>query len=298
MVLVVFKYWNFATAPRGLSHLPGFGPGKRSARDPAPKFVLSAKRLLCERERRFSFMNISSAIFDRSAPDLGSCPDTSLPEFAFIGRSNVGKSSLLNLIAGKQGLARVSPRPGFTKMINFFTMNKTWRLVDLPGYGYAHVGREDRSQFNRAVLEYLQERANLLCVFALIDAGLPPQPMDLEFVEWLADNSVPFVLVFTKTDKVQASTVSANIKAFEARISEWCETLPEILTCSSTARSGRAALLNLIGEAMEPQADDGSAGSGGGGCEVELPPEILPPIGRGMRIHATRNTLPNPKRPW
>src|SRR3954467_13041647 len=106
-------------------------------------------------------MNISSAIFDRSAPDLDSCPDESLPEFAFIGRSNVGKSSLLNLLAGKQGLARVSPTPGFTKLLNFFTVNKSWRLVGLPGYGFAQVARKDKAQFNDAVMNYLENRPNL-----------------------------------------------------------------------------------------------------------------------------------------
>src|SRR5688572_13502374 len=150
-------------------------------------------------------MNISSAIFDRSAPSLDSCPDESLPEFAFIGRSNVGKSSLLNMLAGKQGLARVSPTPGFTKLINFFTMNKRWRLVDLPGYGFAHVAREDSARFNQAVLDYLQHRKNLCLVFALIDSSLPPQKIDLEFVEWLTGNSVPYVLVFTKTDTTTAA---------------------------------------------------------------------------------------------
>src|SRR3954470_3835340 len=120
-------------------------------------------------------MNISSAIFDRSAPDLDSCPDESLPEFAFIGRSNVGKSSLLNMLSGQRNLARVSATPGFTKTINFFTMSKRWRLVDLPGYGYAHVARADKSQFNQAVADYLLRRANLCCVFALVDSGLAPQ---------------------------------------------------------------------------------------------------------------------------
>src|SRR5947208_16388659 len=119
-------------------------------------------------------MDISSAIFHCSAPDLDSCPDESLPEFAFIGRSNVGKSSLLNMLSGKEDLARVSPTPGFTKLINIFTMNKTWRLVDLPGYGFAQVARADSSRFNNAVSNYLKNRANLRCVFALIDSGLSP----------------------------------------------------------------------------------------------------------------------------
>ena len=195
-------------------------------------------------------MNITSAVFDRSAPDLDSCPDESLPEFAFIGRSNVGKSSLLNFLAGKRELARVSRTPGFTKLINFFTMSNTWRLVDLPGYGFAHVARKDKARFNEAVNDYLQHRSNLLCVFALIDSGLPPQEIDVEFVAWLADNSIPFVLVFTKTDKVSAAKVQTNIAAFKERMSEWCETMPDILTCSATARLGRAELLTVIKEAI------------------------------------------------
>src|SRR5438105_4886034 len=168
-------------------------------------------------------MNISSAIFDRSAPDLASCPDESLPEFAFIGRSNVGKSSLLNMLAGKGVLARVSPRPGLTKLINFFTMSKTWRLVDLPGYGFAQGAKKDRFRFNRAVNDYLKHRPNLCCVFALLDSSLAPQPIDVDFVEWLTRNSIPFVLVFTKTDRGTPETVQANIAAFKAAIAGWFE---------------------------------------------------------------------------
>src|SRR5881394_1610827 len=173
-------------------------------------------------------MNISSAIFDRSAPDLDSCPDESLPEFAFIGRSNVGKSSLLNMLSGKRELARVSPTPGFTKLINMFTMNKTWRLVDLPGYGFAQVAREDSTRFNEAVLDYLQHRQNLCCVFVLIDSSLPPQAIDLEFLEWLTSHHRPYILVFTKTDTVTPEQVQMNIAAFTDRISAWFEKLPEI----------------------------------------------------------------------
>jgi GTP-binding protein len=168
-------------------------------------------------------VNISSAIFDCSAPDLDSCPDESLPEFAFIGRSNVGKSSLLNMLAGEQGLARVSRTPGFTKLINLFTMNKCWRLVDLPGYGFAHAARKDSARFNQTVNDYLENRPNLCLVFALIESGLAPQEIDLEFVEWLARHAVPFVFVFTKTDKVSAVTAQTNIAAFTDRISAWFE---------------------------------------------------------------------------
>jgi len=173
-----------------------------------------------------------------------------LPEFAFIGRSNVGKSSLLNFLSGKRELARVSNTPGFTKLINFFTINQNWRLVDLPGYGYAHVARQDQTKFNAAVHDYLQNRANLFCVFALIDASLPPQELDVEFIVWLVDHAVPFVLVFAKSDKVSTTKMQTHITAFKARISENCEMLPDILTCSATARLGRSALLNVIEEAM------------------------------------------------
>ncbi|HEY0456393.1 MAG TPA: ribosome biogenesis GTP-binding protein YihA/YsxC [Verrucomicrobiae bacterium] len=191
-------------------------------------------------------MHISSAIFHSSAPDLDSCPDESLPEFAFIGRSNVGKSSLLNLLTGKEALARVSPRPGFTKLINIFTINKTWRLVDLPGYGYAQVARQDRAQFNRQVGEYLKHRPNLACVFALLDSGLAPQKIDLEFVEWLTRHTVPYVLVFTKTDQCTPEEVLANIAAFKACIAGLFVELPQVFMCSSTSGQGRSELLGVI----------------------------------------------------
>ncbi|HEY4414269.1 MAG TPA: ribosome biogenesis GTP-binding protein YihA/YsxC [Verrucomicrobiae bacterium] len=195
-------------------------------------------------------MDISSATFECSAPDLASCPDESLPEFAFIGRSNAGKSSLLNFLAGEAGLARVSPTPGFTKLINLFTMNQAWRLVDLPGYGFAEGSRKDSKQFNRAVSNYLKNRPNLCLVFALIDSGLTPQPIDLEFIEWLARNEVPFVLVFTKTDKNPPVVVEKNIAAFMENIAAWFVQPPVHFTCSAVAGQGRAALLGVIGEAM------------------------------------------------
>jgi len=243
-------------------------------------------------------MNISSAIFDRSAPDLDSCPDESLPEFAFIGRSNVGKSSLLNMLAGKNGLARVSPTPGFTKLINIFTMNKTWRLVDLPGYGYAHVARQDKSKFNRAVNDYLQHRANLCCVFALIDSGLPPQKMDLEFVEWLTRKSVPFVLVFTKTDTGTDATVQKNIQAFTDCISGWFEKLPEIFTCSATAKHGRRELLGVIEKSMATDQCETQAESGPPTRETVLPSGDLPATGRKVSARKPQARRPNPARPW
>ena len=243
-------------------------------------------------------MNISSAIFDCSAPDLDSCPDESLPEFAFIGRSNVGKSSLLNMLAGEQGLARVSPVPGFTKLINFFTMNKTWRLVDLPGYGFAQVARKDKAKFNQAVNDYLEQRANLCCVFALIDATLPPQKIDLEFIEWLIDNSVPFVLVFTKTDKSSTAKIQPNIDAFTARVSELCENLPAVFTSSATTRQGRKELLELIDEALaEARAVDLVEPEPLPGDELTTP-EASPTAVRKVRASAAPAKRHNPARPW
>ena len=245
-------------------------------------------------------MNISSAIFDRSAPDLASCPDESLPEFAFIGRSNVGKSSLLNLLAGKDALARMSPTPGFTKLINIFTINKTWRLVDLPGYGFAQVAREDKALFNRAVNNYLKHRPNLCCVFALLDSGLAPQQIDLAFVEWLTRHSVPFVLVFTKTDRGTPDEVQANIAAFTGCIAGWFEKLPEIFQCSSTTGQGRSELLGIISATL----DAGPAESEPKPPIAPLPPEVEPPFSMQVRAVSSREKSPHGKkrlkgaRPW
>ncbi len=235
-------------------------------------------------------MNISSAIFDCSAPDLDSCPDESLPEFAFIGRSNVGKSSLLNMLSGRLDLARVSPVPGFTKLINIFTINKTWRLVDLPGYGFAEGARKAKFKFNHAVDDYLKHRTNLSCVFALLDSGLPPQEMDVEFVAWLTRNAVPFVLVFTKTDKVAPAAVQANIAAFTDRISGWFEKLPAIFTCSAMAGRGRDELLGVIAEMMNAkQAESEQAQS-----EAVNPPDNLATT--GQRVSPKKR--PDLSRPW
>ena len=243
-------------------------------------------------------MNISSAIFDRSAPDLDSCPDESLPEFAFIGRSNVGKSSLLNMLAGRDGLARVSPTPGFTKLINIFTMNKTWRLVDLPGYGFAQVAREDRTRFNKAVLDYLQHRRNLCCVFALIDSSLPPQAIDLEFVDWLTSHRRPYVLVFTKADTATPVQVQANIAAFTERIAGWFEQRPEIFTCSATTEQGRWELLGMIEKSIAAAQVEGSAEPEPPAQAAVLPPEELPAPGWPVRATATHKRRHQRARPW
>ena len=230
-------------------------------------------------------VHISSAIFHCSAPNLDACPDESLPEFAFIGRSNVGKSSLLNMLAGEHGLARVSPKPGFTKLINIFKMNKTWRLVDLPGYGFAQGAKKDTAKFNKAVAQYLKHRPNLCLVFALIESGLTPQEIDVEFIEWLARNGVPFVLVFTKTDKVPPATVQANIAAFMKRIAAWFEKPPANFTCSAETGHGRQDLLGVIEEMMTAiQAESN---------QTPEDPENLP-----VKLPPTRKRGPDLNRPW
>ncbi len=198
-------------------------------------------------------MNTTSATFVRSVADFELCPEPTLPEFAFAGRSNVGKSSLLNLLVGKRDLAKVSATPGHTKHLNFFDIAGHWRLVDCPGYGYAKVEREERGRFSQLVADYLANRPNLECVFTLIDSSLPPQALDLEFIDWLSDHEVPFVLVFTKIDRASSDKVQEHMDAMKALLSERFENLPEIYTTSSIERRGRSALLKVIESTVRPR---------------------------------------------
>lgn len=196
-------------------------------------------------------MKISSATFLTSSPDLELCPDSALQEFAFIGRSNVGKSSLLNLLAGRKDLAKVSSTPGATRLINFFTMNKNWLLVDLPGYGYAKVKKESRAEFQKAVSDYLSQREQLRCVFVLIDSRLTPQAIDLEFCDWLATGSIPFVLVFTKTDKSKAVKVKANVELFLEALKERVEGDPRYFMSSIKTGKGRTDILGFVDQILK-----------------------------------------------
>jgi GTP-binding protein len=195
-------------------------------------------------------MNIRSATFQISAPDLASCPVSDLPEFAFIGRSNVGKSSLLNMLVGGKDLAKVSPTPGHTQLINFFSMNKTWSLVDLPGYGFAKTGKMKVDRFQEMIATYLTGRENLACVFVLIDSRHTPQQIDLDFLQWLMDAGAPLALVFTKTDLSKPNQVQKNIALFEAQISEWSREIPVIFTSSAKTKSGRPQLLEFIEQTL------------------------------------------------
>ncbi len=191
-------------------------------------------------------MKIKSAVFETSAPQLNDCPPATLPEFAFIGRSNVGKSSLINLLAAKRDLAKVSATPGKTRLINFFRINDAWRLVDLPGYGYAKVGKEQRADFNEAVADFLEERENLRRVFVLIDSRLPPQRIDGEFLQWLAECEVPFALVFTKADKQSASQTRTKIELFQRTMEEWGVAVPDCFVSSAETKLGRSEILAFI----------------------------------------------------
>jgi len=195
-------------------------------------------------------MKVLSAKFTKSAVRLAECPQADLPEFAFIGRSNVGKSSLINLLTNKEGLARVSKTPGRTREINFFKINEAWGLVDLPGYGYAKVSKSQRDQFNEFVSEYLLERESLCGTFVLIDSRHSPQKIDLEFVGWLVEAGLPFALIFTKTDKSKPRVVKKNISLFLEAMKEFTEGSPVYFETSTTTRDGRKGVLSFIEDAL------------------------------------------------
>ena len=191
-------------------------------------------------------MLIKSAEFVVSNSRVEKCPTTGLPEYAFIGRSNVGKSSLINMLTGRKGLAMTSQKPGKTQLINHFIINKEWHLVDLPGYGYARLSKDGRDGLRRMIEDYVLERRELVCLFVLLDARLEPQKIDLAFIEWLGEESVPFALVFTKADKLSKGKLSANISAYKERLLEGWEELPPLFITSSEERTGRDELLDYI----------------------------------------------------
>lgn len=204
-------------------------------------------------------MKITSATFVTSAADLAGCPRLAPPEFAFIGRSNVGKSSLINLLAGRNALAKTSATPGKTRLINFFLINGAWLLVDLPGYGYAKVSQSRRADFNEAVADYLEHRENLRRAFVLIDARLDPQAIDLEFLHWLADVEAPFALVFTKIDKVSGNVLQKNASAFRRALAERCAVEAPVFFSSSVSGRGRSELLQCIAADVRRAREDSNA---------------------------------------
>lgn len=191
-------------------------------------------------------MIIKSAEFVISNTDVKKCPATSLPEYAFIGRSNVGKSSLINMLTQHKGLAMTSQKPGKTQLINHFLINKEWHLVDLPGYGYARVGQANRERLKGIIEDYILEREQLTSLFILLDCRHEPQKIDLEFIEWAGENGVPFALIFTKADKLTRGKLAANLEVYRNKLLETWEELPPIFVTSSEERSGREELLAYI----------------------------------------------------
>jgi len=191
-------------------------------------------------------MIIKEAEFVISCTDIDKCPKSKLPEYAFIGRSNVGKSSLINMLTGRNFLAKVSVKPGKTRVINHFLINKEWYLVDLPGYGFAHASKTDRQKWEQFIRKFLLHRENLFCIFVLIDSRHEPQRIDLDFMEWLGEKEIPFVIVFTKTDKLTKTKMSQfELEYAEKLMETWVET-PQMFTTSSETGLGREEILDFI----------------------------------------------------
>jgi GTP-binding protein len=193
-------------------------------------------------------MLITSAQFIKSSKLVNDCPKPDLPEYAFIGRSNVGKSSLINMITGVKKLAKTSVTPGKTQLINHFTINEQWYLADLPGYGYAKISRETRDKWEKMIKNFLLKRENLLSTFILIDSRIEPQKSDMEFMEWMGSSETPFVIVFTKTDKLKRNELIRNIEDYKKELKENWEELPYIILSSATTKLGKEEILNFIEE--------------------------------------------------
>lgn len=192
-------------------------------------------------------MKIKTANFVISNSDVAKCPKERLPEYAFIGRSNVGKSSLINMLTGRNKLAKISGRPGKTQLINHFKINENWFLVDLPGYGYAKVSKSIKRTFQSFIKNYFLQREQLICTFVLVDCRHEPQKIDLEFMEFLGENGIPFCIVFTKADKLKLSELNRNVQAYTRKMTStiW-EEMPQYFVTSSSTSDGKEDLLNYI----------------------------------------------------
>lgn len=196
-------------------------------------------------------MEIKNVEFTKSSSEMGQCPKNDKPEYAFIGRSNVGKSSLINMLMNHKGLAKTSGRPGKTQLINHFLVDEKWYVVDLPGYGYAKVSKSSKRDFQQLITSYLRIRESLVCVFVLLDSRLEPQKNDLEFLQWLGENQVPFAIVFTKLDKLSSNEFGKNMARYKKRLLVDWESLPPIFATSATSKTGREEVLAYIGKLNE-----------------------------------------------
>lgn len=191
-------------------------------------------------------MKITSAEFVTSNTDPAKCPISTIPEYAFIGRSNVGKSSLINMLTNRKNLAKTSSRPGKTQLINHFLINGNWHLVDLPGYGYAKVSKTAKKTFQKFITSYFEYRTQMICAFVLIDCRHEPQAIDLEFMEWMGEHRVPFCIIFTKADKLKPKALERNISRYQEVLLESWEGLPPFFKSSSTNGMGREEILQYI----------------------------------------------------
>lgn len=193
-------------------------------------------------------MEIHQAEFIISNSDISKCPAPTLPEYAFIGRSNVGKSSLINMLTNHKKLAKISSKPGKTQLINHFLIDKTWYLVDLPGYGFAKIAKSQRIKWEKFVVKYIQERENLMTLFVLIDSRIPPQKIDLEFMKMLGESGIPFAMVFTKIDKMSSTKLAKSLQQYKNEMLKVWEFMPSVYTTSSVSAHGKTSILNFISE--------------------------------------------------
>lgn len=193
-------------------------------------------------------MKITRAEFIISNSDVSKCPNEPLPEYAFIGRSNVGKSSLINMLTNNKNLAKTSGRPGKTQLINHFKINGNWFLVDLPGYGYARVSKTTKKVFQKFITQYFEKRHQLVCAFVLVDVRHEPQNIDLEFMQWLGENAIPFCIIFTKADKLKPAVIERNINIYKDILLETWEEFPPYFVTSSADKTGKEELLQYIDE--------------------------------------------------
>jgi len=199
-----------------------------------------------ENSKHRFFMKIKTSKFVMSNSEVSKCPNSHLPEYAFIGRSNVGKSSLINMLTGRKSLAKVSGKPGKTRLINHFLINDNWHLVDLPGYGYAKVSKKEKKTFQKYITAYFEKRQQLVNTFILVDSRHEPQPIDLDFLEWMGINAIPFSLVFTKADKLKPKALEHNIAGYKAKLMDTWEELPPYFITSSAHQTGRDEILSYI----------------------------------------------------
>ena len=191
-------------------------------------------------------MEIKQAAFVVSNTQVAKCPTHKLPEYAFIGRSNVGKSSLINMLTNHKGLAKTSSKPGKTQLINHFLINKEWYLVDLPGYGYAKVSKQSKKTFQQFITDYFKKRRELVCAFVLVDIRHEPQKIDLEFMQWLGENAIPFAIVFTKADKLTEKQIQEHVTSYREILLQQWEEMPPYFITSSENRLGKEDLLSYI----------------------------------------------------